>query len=202
MELWKKEISEIRKKEAANAAAVLKGSYACQDSEDLFIAYDRPTITLLMSHIRKIRPTIVLTMSPSDYMIDHEITAQVAQSACFGAGVKNIETPGQEALGFIPHLYYCDALEGKDKFGEPIKPTTLVDITSVIDIKTEMLACHKSQREWLRQHHGMDEYLLAMKRQAESRGSEIGVQYAEGFRQHLGHAYPQNNLILEELAGN
>jgi hypothetical protein len=45
----------------------------------------------------------------------------------------------------------------------------------------------------------MDEYILSMKRQAEKRGKDILVHYAEGFRQHLGHAYPQDNLICNEL---
>jgi hypothetical protein len=46
----------------------------------------------------------------------------------------------------------------------------------------------------------MDEYILSMKRMSESRGKLAGVSYAEGFRQHLGHAFPQNNLLEEELA--
>ncbi len=198
-EVNKNEISEIRKTEAANAARILHGSYACQGSEDLFIAYDRPSLTKLIAYIRRRQPQLVITMSPNDYMIDHEVTSQLAQSACFAGGFVNIETPGYQPLDYIPHLYYADPLEGKDKFGANVKPTTVVDITSVIDMKAEMLACHKSQREWLRQHHGMDEYILSMKRLAESRGQLAGVRYAEGFRQHLGHAYPQNNLILEEL---
>ena len=45
----------------------------------------------------------------------------------------------------------------------------------------------------------MDEYILSMKRQSQSKGQEISVQYAEGFRQHLGHAYPQDNILLREL---
>ena len=198
-ELNKSEISKIRKIEAANAAKVVDGTYVCQASEDLFIAYDRPTITGLIKHIRKTQPQLVITMSPTDYMIDHEITSQLAQSACFAGGVANIETPGYGPINYIPHLYYADPLEGKDKFGVQVLPTTVVDITGVMDIKTEMLGCHVSQREWLRQHHGMDEYIVSMKQLAESRGQITGVKYAEGFRQHLGHAYPQNNLILEEL---
>jgi hypothetical protein len=27
------------------------------------------------------------------------------------------------------------------------------------------------------------------------RGAEIGAAYAEGYRQHLGHGYPQDNLL-------
>jgi hypothetical protein len=38
-----------------------------------------------------------------------------------------------------------------------------------------------------------------MKQFARKRGEEIGAQYAEGFRQHLGHGYPQNNIIKEVI---
>jgi LmbE family N-acetylglucosaminyl deacetylase len=113
--------------------------------------------------------------------------------------VVNIQTEGQAPLDYIPHLYYADPIDGRDIYGQAIRPTTLVDISHVMDIKTNMLSCHQSQREWLRQHHGMDEYILSMKRMSESRGKLAGVSYAEGFRQHLGHAFPQNNLLLEEL---
>jgi LmbE family N-acetylglucosaminyl deacetylase len=198
-ELDRNEISEIRKKEAANSARILDGGYECLGSEDLFILYDRPTLMRVIAHVRKVQPQLVLTMSPSCYMLDHEITSRLAQTASFAGGIVNIETPGIAPLDYIPHLYYADPLEGKDKYGVQVIPTTMVDITGVIEIKTEMLACHKSQREWLRQHHGMDEYILSMKRLAEERGQRMGVKYAEGFRQHLGHAYPQNNLIREEL---
>ena len=199
MELSKKEISEIRKKEAARAAGILEGSYECLGLEDAFILYDRPSILNTTAHVRKVRPRMVLTMSPACYMIDHELTSKLVQTACFCAGIVNIDTPGIAPLQHIPHLYYVDPLEGKDKFGERIRPTTYVDISSVMDTKSDMLACHASQRDWLRQHHGMDEYILSMKRLAEARGKDIDVPFAEGFRQHLGHAYPQDNLILQEL---
>ena len=101
----------------------------------------------------------------------------------------------------VPYLYYVDPMEGKDKFGVPVIPGFYVDISSEIGIKEEMLACHASQREWLRKHHKMDQYLIAMKQFASQRGDGIGVQYAEAFRQHLGHGYPQDN-ILKELIGN
>jgi len=40
----------------------------------------------------------------------------------------------------------------------------VTDGTAQIDRKIEMLACYTSQREWLRSHHGMDEYIEAIKR--------------------------------------
>src|SRR5436309_2535741 len=64
-----------------------------------------------------------------------------------------------------------------------------------IEKKAEMLACHASQRDWLRAHHGMDEYLEAMRRHGETRGREMGVKYAEAFIQHRGHAYPHDDLL-------
>lgn len=202
-QLGKKEISEIRMKEAATSAGILDADYSCLGFDDVFITYDQPAIIKTIAHIRKVQPHLVITMSPSCYMVDHEITSKLIQTACFGGGLVNIDTPGYSPIDYIPHLYYADPLEGKDKFGHKVMASTVVDITSVMDVKIKMLECHDSQREWLRQHHGMDEYIISMKRQAAIRGKEIGVPYAEGFRQHLGHAYPQDNLIshiLEEAS--
>ncbi len=61
-----------------------------------------------------------------------------------------------------------------------------------------MLACHKSQQSWLLSHQD-SEYIMAMKRFSALRGKEAGVIYAEGFRQHLGHGYPHNNILKEEF---
>jgi len=81
--------------------------------------------------------------------------------------------------------------------GRRVQPTTYVDITAQLDRKAEMLACHASQRQWLLAHHGMDEYLEAMRRHAAMRGGEIGRPAAEAFVQHRGHAYPKEDLLAE-----
>lgn len=198
-ELSKEEISAIRRQEAADAARLINASYESLEFEDMFITYDKPSILRVLSHLRKIKPQMVLTMSSSCYMVDHEITSTLVRTACFAAGMTNMETPGVAPFEPTPHLYYLDAIEGKDKFGNEISPSTIVDISSTIEIKANMLACHASQREWLQKHHGMDQYLVAMRQQGEMTGKKISVSYAEGFRQHLGHAYPQDNLLLEVL---
>jgi hypothetical protein len=76
-----------------------------------------------------------------------------------------------------------------------------VNISGEIDVKEQMLARHESQRNWLLTHHKIDEYILAMKRFAGDRGKETGVAFAEGFRQHLGHGFPQRN-ILKDILGD
>ncbi len=195
----REEIGRIRKDEAAQAAAILDGRYHCLECGDIFIMYDRPTLLKAIELVRKVRPTVVFTLSPSDYMVDHEMASKLAQTACFCCGVVNVDTPGAEPFEPIPYLYYMDPVEGKDKVGAEIKPGMIVDTTTVMDRKQEMLCCHESQRDWLRKHHGMDEYVNMMRAFARQRGEQIGCEFAEGFRQHLGHAYPQDNILKAEL---
>jgi LmbE family N-acetylglucosaminyl deacetylase len=193
------QISKVRKKEAAASAKLLGGKYFCAESRDIFVTYDKATILKTVKILRQAQPTVVFAPSPEDYMLDHEITSQLVRCACFAVGIPNIKTPGAKPFGHTPYLYYVDTIEAKDKFGTAIKPGFHVDISSVINTKEKMLCCHASQREWLCAYHGMDEYVIAMKRQSALRGKEIKVKYAEGFRQHLGHAYPQDNILKAEL---
>ena len=67
--------------------------------------------------------------------------------------------------------------------------------------KRDMLGEHASQRDWLRVHHGVDEYLIEMERWTRERGALAGITYGEGFRQYRGHAYPATPLLQEMLSG-
>lgn len=198
--LSREEISAVRKKEGAASAALLDGSYHCMECDDIFVSYDRPTLLKVVALIRQVRPEIVFTMSPQDYMVDHEITSIAVETACFSAGIKNIDT-GDEPFLKVPHLYYFDPIEGKDKLGNDIQATTIVDITSTMATKEKMFLCHDSQLSWLKAHHGLDEYVASMRALATRRGRLVGVEFAEGFRQHLGHAFPQDNALQQALGG-
>ncbi len=197
----REEIGKIRTEEARAAAEIIGATYHLVGLEDVYILYDREAINKATAVIRKARPSIVFTSSPVDYMVDHEMTARVVQTACFACGIKNMEVD-VEPFGPTPYLYYVDAMEGKDKFGNPLEPSMYVDITTEISTKEEMLKTHASQREWLLKHHKVDEYILSMKSFAEQRGKEVGVTYAEGFRQHLGHSFQQENVLAEILKDN
>jgi len=199
-EYSREELSIIRKNEAEKSAQLIGANYFCLDFEDVYILYDRESINKTTEFIRKIRPTLVFTSSPADYMVDHEMTSLIVQTACFCCGIKNLEI-SEKTYEPVPYLYYCDAMEGKDKMGNKIQPSVYVDITSEISIKKEMLKCHESQRSWLLTHHKMDEYIISMEKFSAMRGNEINKEFAEGFRQHLGHGYQQDNL-LASLPGN
>ncbi len=196
------EIAAIRTREAEASAALLGAEYHCLDQLDLMFFLDRPTLKLTVELLRRVNPDVVITHSPSDYMMDHEATSVLTRDATFGAPIKNVFTDAADpapVMGHIPHLYYADPVEGVNLFGEPVTPGFRIDISQVIDRKEKLLACHASQREWLFQHHGIDEYLISMRDWSAKRGAEAGVAYAEGYRQHLGHAYPHDNLIGEVL---
>ena len=199
VEYSREEISQIRKGEAARAAAVLNGQYHCLECDDVFIMYDRPALMKVIKLIREIQPSLVLTQCPEDYMVDHTATGRLAMTGCFCCGLPNIHIEGVDTFEPVPHLYYMDPAEGKDNFGEVIKPQWVIDISNAFDTKLEMLSCHESQRNWLMTHHGMDEYTEMMKHSSAERGKLIGANYGEGFRQHLGHAFPQDNLLKAEL---
>jgi len=196
------EIAAIRREEGRKAAAVLGGAYHCLEARDLLVFYDETLVRRATALYRQVRPHVVITHNPKDYMPDHEQISLVARAACFNAPIPNAPVGGPRRdppAPRIPHLYYADPVEGKDPLGEAVRPALVVDTSSVLDRKVEMLAAHVSQREWLRHHHGMDEYIESMRRSGAERGKLIGSASAEGFRQHLGHAFPQEDILLAEL---
>jgi LmbE family N-acetylglucosaminyl deacetylase len=196
------EIAEIRRGEARASAAILGAEYVCLEFRDLSITIDNPSRGKVCECLRRARPDIVLTAPPVDYMTDHELTSVLVREACFSASVPNYSTrqwsPAPPLKG-IPHLYYVDSIEGADTFGRPVKPDFIIDVTATFETKQKMLACHESQRNWLRKQHGIDEYMANGERWSAARGKEIGVKYGEAFRQHTGHPYPSDNRLAALL---
>lgn len=191
-------IAEVRRQEAAAAAARFGGAYHCLELRDVNVIFNHEANRAAIDLFRRVNPALVLTHPRFDYMLDHEQTHLLARSAAFAFAIPNAsKLPLPEGAG-VPHLYYVDPLEGRDPYtGRLVEPTTVIDVTDVLDRKAEALACHASQREWLRRHHGMDEYLEAMKRHAAERGRLIDRPAAEAFVQHRGHAFPRNDLLAE-----
>lgn len=189
------EISNIRRGEAAQAASVLNGNYFCIESEDVFITYDKATVLRVIELFRRVKPDLVITASPQDYMLDHEVTSRLAQTACMAATIPNIRISETLTTEKVPHLYYADPVLGKDRFGKNVEADIFVNISSKMNVKTEMLNCHKSQRDWLRSISKVDDYVLMMQEFSAKNGKRIGVKYAEGYRQHLGYSYPQDDLL-------
>jgi LmbE family N-acetylglucosaminyl deacetylase len=193
-------ISAVRTNEARRACEVIGATYHCLDERDIFVVFDKPTLKKTIDLFRRVCPSLVFTHAPKDYMMDHEMVSLLARAASFAYGIPNVSDVPRPPGAVVPHLYYCDPFEGSsDPYSVTPEPTTFVDVTGVYDRKEAMLACHASQREWLRAHHGMDEYMDAMGRHAEDRGKRVGVRYAEAFVQHRGHSYPRDDVLAAML---
>jgi LmbE family N-acetylglucosaminyl deacetylase len=191
------EIATIRRGEArAGAQAIGANGYACLEFADLEICFDNDARARVAGLLRAVKPNVVFTTPPVDYMFDHEITSRLVRDACFNAAVPNYETANEETpISHVPLLYYTDAIGGHDLYGDPARIDCVVDISAQIEQKAAALACHDSQRAWLRQQHGIDEYIDAMRRWGAQRGQQIGTAYGEGFVQHRGHPHPVDDLL-------
>ena len=86
--------------------------------------------------------------------------------------------PGNSRFaGSVPHpIYYFDTLCGVN-----FVPDEFVDITNEIDLKIQMLECHHSQLDWMREHDGID-FADMVRTCSKSRGYQGGAAYAEGFK--------------------
>ncbi len=194
------EIARVRIAEGTRAAELAGAEFHCLEEPDGRVVYDRQALQKSIDLFRRIAPSLVITMPMSDYHSDHEITGKLGRAASFVYAAPNASDVPVPDDAAVPFLYYCDGMEGRDRMGTPIEPTTYVDITEQLELKASMLACHESQREWLRSHNGMDDYLDAMKQHSIERGRQCGVGAAEAFVQHRGHGHPADDLLLEMFA--
>lgn len=195
-------ISRIRREEAKRAAELVSAPYTCLEERDLLIGYDGPTLRKVMELVRRVDPALVFTHSPQDYMVDHETTSRLCQTACFGASARNFRTRVRRqsaAIRNIPHVYYAQPFNNRTILGDEILPRLVVNISATIERKEKMLACHESQRAWLEYQQGLQEIGSPLRRMAAREGEVGGFEWGEGFRQHLGQGYPPDNLLASLL---
>ncbi|MBI4166347.1 MAG: PIG-L family deacetylase [Acidobacteria bacterium] len=197
-------IARIRRKEAERAAARVGAEYSCLGLKDLLLMYDGPTLKKVFELLRRANPDMVITHSPSDYMVDHETTSRLVQTACFGAMAPNFRTGARDAAPatrVIPHLYYVQPFGGRDILGDEVRPRLVVDISATLDEKKALVACHESQRAWLRSQQDVEQMSEPVEIMARRVGALAGLDAGEGFRQHLGQGFPQSDPLRAYLGG-
>jgi N-acetylglucosamine malate deacetylase 1 len=194
-------IAAIRKAEAAESAALIGAEYRWGGFRDMAIFSDDPSRRAVTALLRELRGDLIVTAAPSDYLSDHEATSQLVRDACFAASIPNYTTgTNSPPLPAIPHLYFMDPLEGRDRNGNLTVPDFIVNVESTFEKKKDMLARHRSQREWLQQQHGMDDYIQQMEAWTRACGLRAGIALGEGFRQYRVHPYPEDPLLQGLLA--
>jgi len=183
------EIASIRRGEAMEAAASIGAVFHESITADLEVFYDKPTLAKVASVMREIAPEIILTHPPADYMEDHTNVCRLAVTGAFVRGAPNFPTdPPRDSIAGKVTIYHCQPYGNRDPLGGVVTAEVFVDVTDLIDRKVDMLACHKSQKDWLDESQGLGSYLEKMKElcaEVASMCSEANIQYAEGWRKHL-----------------
>ena len=203
MEYSIEEIVRIRRQESQNAAAYMGATYYESLANDLEVFYTQDLIRQVTAIIRKIKPDIMLIPSTEDYMEDHMNTARIAVTAAFCKGMPNyLSFPPEPPIQQDITLYHALPYGLTDGLRRRIMPDFYVDITSAIDQKEHMLACHASQKNWLDKSQGLDAYLITMREMSEEVGNmSRKFRYAEGWRRHshLGYSSKEIDPLREIL---
>ena len=176
----------IRRKEAQNAARILGAHFHPSLANDLEIFYDLKLLRRLGAVVREVKPTVVLTHSPQDYMEDHTNTQRLAVTAAFARGMRNFLTqPRRDPIAGDVTVYHAMPHGLRDSLWRRIIPESFVDVTTVHAQKLEALSAHRSQQGWLDASQGMSSYLKTMDDLSRLVGKMSGqFEFAEGWRRH------------------
>jgi LmbE family N-acetylglucosaminyl deacetylase len=175
LRLSKEETIRARREESIKAAEVIGATYLSLGQMDSEVFEDRETRVGVIELIRQARPDVILTHSPSDYHADHRTTSHLVGHAAYSATSFKFET-ASPPLAEVPLVYYMD-----NHMGVHFLPDAFVDITEVVEIKTQMVLQHQSQFAHLKDRTG-DSILEDMLILARLRGRQSRVQLAEAFR--------------------
>jgi LmbE family N-acetylglucosaminyl deacetylase len=199
-------IRAIRRKESHAAARILGAHYHASLTDDLEIFYELKTLRRLAAVIREVKPRLVLTHPPQDYMEDHTNTCRLAVTAAFARGIPNFKTTPSRPATFGDITVYHAMPHGlRDGLRRRIVPGAFVNTSSVQTIKRAALAAHRSQKDWLDASQGLGSYLQTMDALSLAVGKmSRRFKHAEGWRRHLhlGFSASDTDPLREALGKN
>ena len=196
-------LRQIRRREGQNAAKTLGAKFHESLSDDLEVMYSVLLLRAVTAVIREVKPALVLTHSPQDYMEDHTNVSRLAVTATFARGIPNfVSRPRRAAWTGDSVIYHAMPHGLCDQLRRRIVPGAFVDTTAVQKKKLAALACHRSQHGWLQASQGMNSYLRSMEEQARELGRlSRRFKYAEGWRRHshMGFGAPEADPLGDAL---
>ncbi len=196
----------IRNTEARAAAKILGAHFHPSLTQDLEILYNLELLRSLAAIIREVKPRILLTHSPQDYMEDHTNTSRLAVSAAFTRGMPNFKTsPPRPTADYEVAVYHALPHGCCDQLRRRIIPGAFVNTTAVHKTQLKALEAHKSQQNWLDVSQGLNSYLLAMEDMSLAVGRmSKRFKHAEGWRGHLhfGYCGPDADPLADALGEN
>lgn len=178
------ELARTRHAEALESASLIGATVDGRFCGDLELYPDEPTIARLGELWRRHAPDVVFTHRPDDYHPDHRITGELA----LATGVQVApQTP----------IWFMDTIGGVE-----FEPTVVVDIQETLDLKIQMLECHRSQMTWMSTaRHTHMPYMV--RSAAGWRGVLSGLTAAEGFQPAVaGATWPFEEVPSRPVLGS
>jgi N-acetylglucosamine malate deacetylase 1 len=171
------ELRHLRALEAEEAGRVIGAAEVISiDVGDLHVnSYNQDTVSRIVDVVRHVKPDLIITHSPEDYMKDHLEVSRLVYDASFSSSIPHYPSD-QPFYPKIAPLYYMDTLAGIN-----FLPTEYVDISETIDIKLDAVNRHQSQVKWMLEHDHID-FLDFVRTISKFRGIQCGAAFAEGFR--------------------
>lgn len=198
------EIAATRADEAKAAAKIMGAVWHPPIACDLEVFYTDVLLRKVCSVIRQVRPAILLTHGPHDYMEDHETTCRLAVTAAFSRGMPNYRShPTKPPFNSPIRIYHAPPHGLLDGMNREVQPEFLVNTSSVHQMKRQALACHASQQKWLDETQGMGSCLDSMDAFSQQLARSVpGFVHAEGWRRHshLGFCPPGFDPLIDILS--
>jgi bacillithiol biosynthesis deacetylase BshB1 len=172
---------ELRATESERAARIMGLSLRrCAGLADSRLENTEQNRLTLVTHLRELRPRIVVTHWKVGRHRDHRIACELVRDACFLSALRKLDAPGEP---FRPlKLVYATAFR---EDADP--PSAVVDITATLERKLEAIDAYASQFSGATQAGevlpGGDRPLLDQVRAKSAHyGSLIRCAYGEPFR--------------------
>ncbi len=175
-----------RARESAAGAARLGATWHPSLVNDAEILYTVDLVRRITAIVREVRPTIVLTQAPDDYMEDHICASRVATTAAFNRNMPNFPSlPPVASYGDDVYVYHAQPHGLHDQLRRLVYPGLYVDVAGVIGRKQEALEAHATQAAWLGDNQAMSSPAEAMYEMSRTVG-RMSARYevAEGWRRH------------------
>lgn len=183
--------AELRAEEASRAAEILGVSARINlGFPDAGIVNTPQTRAELAVAIRRFAPRVVIAPSPHGRHPDHRVTAELVRDACFIAGLRKIEpsVPPHRPHKIINCLTFRE---------DNLKPTFVVDISSVFERKLEAVRAYSSQFDGATQagevYPNGEPLFDIVRHQAAHYGSLIRTRYGEPF-------YTAETMLVDDVS--
>ncbi len=182
-ELGTRGSAEIRKKEAAAAAKILKVVHRENlKFRDGFFEVNEENRIEIIKRIRHFKPDIVLCNAVDDRHIDHPKGSTIVSESCFLSGLRRIETTylGEKQQAWRPKQVY-HYIQWRNSV-----PDFVVDVSEFKDIKLAAVKAYGSQFYDPASNEPVSpitskNFLDSVLYRGKDLGRLIGVEYAEGF---------------------